>query len=168
MTDPEDGRRRAVAFVVAHGDELSANRARALGGQGDAQAAIAMLPGCAEGAAPRVGELLRSIGVLDELRALDSPESERCCARLSGVQGEDGCWADGTRASEGERIFATGMLAGHLAKSPFVRQSTLEAAADYLAARWDPSLVKGSAWGATAAYLHCFALVRHDDADAIL
>jgi hypothetical protein len=41
-------------------------------------------------------------------------------------------------------------------------------AADYLAARWSPDRVKGSAWGANAAYFHCFALVRHERADAIL
>lgn len=168
MTDWQDVRSRAVAFVVERGDDLSAHRANALAGRGDAQAAIALLPGCREGAEPRVGELLRSIGVLDELRALDSRESERCCASLGRRQADDGSFADDASAGEGERIFATGMIAGYLAKTPFVRQSTLAAAADYVAALWDPSRVKGAAWGATAACFHCFALVRHEEADAIL
>ena len=168
LTEVTRARARAAEFVVSHGDELCAHRARALTQQQDAGPAIRLLPGCRDGARPRVGELLRSIAILDELHALGSAAAERCCAELARSQSEDGAWSDSAAAGEKERIFSTGMIAGHLAKTQFVRQSALDAAADYLAARWDPDRVKGAAWGATSAYLHCFALVRHRDADAIL
>jgi hypothetical protein len=60
------------------------------------------------------------------------------------------------------------MAAGYLAKTPFARDSTLAAAADFLAARFSPERVKGSAWATNAAYFHCFSLVRHEQSDGIL
>jgi hypothetical protein len=108
------------------------------------------------------------LGILDDLRCLNATPVERACEHLAAAQQGDGSWSDRPSAPEDERIFATGMVAGYLAKTPFVRQSILASAADYLAERWDPDRVKGAAWGANAAYFHCFALVDHEQADAIL
>ncbi len=112
--------------------------------------------------------LLRLLGIFGDLRCTNAAPVERACDSLAASQRSDGSWSDRSSAAEDERIFATGMIAGYLAKTPFVRQSTLASAADYLAGRWSPDLVKGSAWEANAAYFHCFALVRHEQADAIL
>ena len=158
--------RRAAAFVASAGDEISIARARALVGTQPASAVVDLLRDAGHEAS--VGRSLRMLGILDDLRCGNATFAERACDGLAASQQSDGSWSDGARAAEDERIFATGMIAGYLAKTPFVRQSTLAAAADYLAARWTPDRVKGSAWAANAAYFHCFALVRHEQADAIL
>jgi hypothetical protein len=115
-----------------------------------------------------VGRLLRTLEILDDLRCANAAPVEHACESLTASQQSDGSWPNWESAAEDERVVATGMIAGYLAKTPFVRQSTLALAADYLVARWSPDRVKGSAWGANAAYFHCFALVRHEQADAIL
>jgi hypothetical protein len=117
---------------------------------------------------PRTAELLRTLAGLDDASALEGELSKRVCRWLAARQADDGSWSDGRQPSEEERIFTTGMVAGHLAKTPFVRHTSLAAAADHLFALWDPDRLKGSAWAATAAYSHCFALVRHNESDAIL
>jgi hypothetical protein len=108
------------------------------------------------------------LAVFDDLCCRELPPVEIACQMLARVQGRDGSWCNGASVAEDERIFSTGMIAGYLAKTPFVRKSTLDSAADHLASLWEPERVKGSAWGAIAAYFHCFSLVRHDRADAIL
>jgi len=115
-----------------------------------------------------VGRLLATLGILDDLHCSKKAPAERACAALAALQQRDGSWRGRGETAEGARIVATGMIAGYLAKTPFVRQATLTAAADYLAARFEPDLVKGCAWGVNAAYSHCFALVRHERADDIL
>jgi hypothetical protein len=158
--------RRSAAFVESAGDEIAIARARALVGAQPASSVVDLLLDV--GPETSVGRLLWTLGILDDLRCASATPVERACDGLAASQQSDGSWSDGASAAEDERIFATGMIAGYLAKTPFVRQSTLDAAADYLAARWSPDRVKGSAWGANAAYSHCFALVRHEQADAIL
>jgi len=157
---------RAVAFVESAGDEVAIGRARALIGTQSASVVVDLLRD--PGLEPSVGRLLRLLGILGDLRCTNAAPVERACDSLTASQQSDGSWSDRESAAEDERIFATGMIAGYLAKTPFVRQSTLASAADYLAARWSPDRLKGSAWGANAAYFHCFALVRHEQADAIL
>jgi hypothetical protein len=157
---------RAAAFVESAGDEIAIGRARALIGTQPASVVVELLRGPAFEAS--VGRLLRTLEVLDDLHCTNAAPVEHACESLTASQHSDGSWPDRESAAEDERIVATGMIAGYLAKTPFVRQSTLASAADYLAARWSPDRVKGSAWGANAAYFHCFALVRHEQADAIL
>jgi hypothetical protein len=158
--------RRAAAFVESAGDEIAIARARALVAVQPASVVVDMLRDAGHEAS--VARSLRMLGILDDLRCTNATPVERACDSLAASQRSDGSWSDGASAAEDERIFATGMIAGYLAKTPFVRQSTLAAAADYLAARWSPDRVKGAAWAANAAYFHCFALVRHEQADAIL
>jgi len=157
---------RAAAFVESAGDEVAIGRARALIGTQPASVVVELLRDFSS--EPSVGWLLRMLGILADLRCTNAAPIERACTCLAASQQSDGSWSDRASAAEDERIFATGMIAGYLAKTPFVRQSTLASAADFLAARWNPDRVKGSAWEATAAYFHCFALVRHEQADAIL
>ena len=158
--------RRAAAFVEAAGDEIAIGRARALIGTQPASVVVELLRD--PDPDPSVGLLLRTLGILDDLRCTNAAPIEFACDSLATAQQSDGSWSDRASAPEDERIFATGMIAGYLAKTPFARRSTLASAADYLAARWTPDRVTGSAWGANAAYFHCFALVRHEQADAIL
>jgi hypothetical protein len=157
---------RAAAFVESAGDEVAIGRARALIGAQSASVVVALLRD--PGVEASVGRLLRTLGILDDLRCTNAAPVERACDSLAASQQADGSWSDRESAADDERIFATGMIAGYLAKTPFVRQSTLASAADYLAARWSPDRVKGSVWEANVAYFHCFALVRHEQADAIL
>ncbi len=157
---------RAAAFVESAGDEIAIGRARVLIGKQPASVVVELLGDL--GPEPSVGRLLRMLGILSDLRCTNADPIERASNFLAASQRSDGSWSERGSAAEDERIFATGMIAGYLAKTPFVRQSTLASAADYLAARWSPDRVKGSAWEANLAYLHCFALVRHEQADAIL
>jgi len=157
---------RAAAFIESAGDEVAIGCARALIGAQPASAVVASLRNPGPEASP--GQLQRTLGIFDDLHCLNATPVERTCERLAALQQDDGCWSDRPSAAEDERIVATGMIAGYLAKTPFVRQSTLASAADYLADRWDPDRIKGAAWEANAAYFHCFALVHHEQADAIL
>ena len=157
---------RAAAFVEIAGDEVAIGRARALIGTQPASVVVKLLQD--PGFDASVARLLRTLGILDDLCCTNAALVERACDSLTASQQSDGSWSDRDSAAEDERVFATGMIAGYLAKTPFVRQSTLDSAAGYLAARWSPDRVKGSAWGANAAYFHCFALIRHEQADAIL
>jgi hypothetical protein len=156
----------AAAFVESSGDEIAIGRARALIGTQPAAVVVDLLAD--DSLEPSVDRLLRMLAILDDLRCTNAAPVESACNKLTVSQQSDGSWSEGAGAAEDERIFATGMIAGYLAKTPFIRQSTLALAADYLSARWSPDRVKGSAWGANAAYFHCFALVRHEQADAIL
>jgi hypothetical protein len=164
--DASAAMQHAAAFVESAGDEVSIGRARALIGTQPASAVVELLRDL--GPEPSVSRLLRTLGIFDDLHCMGATPIERACDRLAAAQQKDGSWSDRDGAPEDERIFATGMIAGYLAKTPFVRQPILASAADYLAARWDPDRIKGSAWGANASYFHCFALVRHEQADAIL
>jgi hypothetical protein len=157
---------RAAAFVESAGDEIAIGRARALMGTQPASVVVELLRD--PGLEASVGRLLRTLEILDDLRCTNAAPVEHACESLTASQQSDGSWPNRESAAEDERVVATGMIAGYLAKTPFVRQSTLASAADYLVARWSPDRVKGSAWGANAAYFHCFALVRHEQADAIL
>jgi hypothetical protein len=157
---------RAAAFVESSGDEIAIGCARSLIGTQPASVVVESLRD--PGLESSVDQLLRTLGILDDLRCTNATPVERACDSLTASQQSDGSWSDRESAAEDERIFATGMIAGYLAKTPFIRQSTLASAADYLAARWTPDRVKGSAWEANVAYFHCFALVRHEQADAIL
>jgi len=165
-TEVATAMQRAAAFVESAGDEVAIGRAQALIGTQSASVVVELLRD--SGLEASVSRLLLTLGILDDLRCMNAAPVERACDSLTVSQRSDGSWSDQERAAEDERIFATGMIAGYLAKTPFVRQSTLSSAADYLAARFRPDRIKGPAWGANAAYFHCFALVRHEQSDAIL
>ena len=178
MRDAAGACDRAVAFVDAVGDGFSAWRAAALVAGRPVQACplpddVVQRPdgsfaaSDSPGAEPAWGALLRVIGALDDVRALHLPVVERACAHLAATQVDDGSWGPAD-ASEDERIFFTGMLAGHFGKTRFARASMLAGAGDYIAERFSPERVQNFAWRAVAAYAHYFANVPHEAGDAVL
>jgi hypothetical protein len=153
LTAESEGLARSCALVVGAGERVS-----------EAMACLAE----SEHVAEHPFHLQRILESLETIGALGSGLAERICARLASQQRDDGTWSGGDPASEADDIVCTGMIAGHLAKTHFVRQRTLDSAATHLAKLWDPDRVKGDAWESTAAYFHCFSLVQHEGADAIL
>ncbi len=161
---------RGRAFVAARGGALERARAEALRAPERVPALVALLEGRLPGEAETLpGAALEVLAALDDARALEVPLAERVCRALAAAQEEDGSWALAPGDPPAERLVATGMLAGHLARSRFGRPEGLERAADFLGAHFSPERVKGGeAWGALAAYAHCFANVSHEASDGIL
>jgi len=158
-----ESQRRACEFVEAHGDALARLRAAALCG-GDAEAALAALD------APdlrRADALRRVLGVCDELRALRSPLARRALGVLESTQSDDGAFAEASLPLA-ERLQRTGELGGILARSPYGRPESLDAAGDFLARHFTPDLFQGFQWENIAAYAHYFANALHDGADEVL
>ncbi|MEM7409160.1 MAG: hypothetical protein AAF430_02860 [Myxococcota bacterium] len=158
----DDACAKALAYVDAHGDAASQQRARAILGEGSAQALLDAVSVDEED----VLALRRALGLADDLRAVSLGPVKGWCSALVRMQAEDGGWLPGTDLEA--RVFETGMIAGHLAKTPYVRPSVLDAAAQFLAEHWTVDRVQSGAWEAIAAYAHVFANTDHDDADAIL
>jgi hypothetical protein len=148
--------------VRAHGTALDRARAEALLGIAPAERVLAAL--AAEPAQHTLFDLQRLLGVCDDLRALHAPLVESACAQLGAAQGSAGAWSDGTA----DAVQATGMLGGYLAKTRFARVEMLQAAADFLVARWSPEVVQGLQWDNIAAYAHLFANFAHERSDEIL
>jgi hypothetical protein len=153
---------RAFDFVVAHGDALAVARARALVDEATNREVLPLL-----GEAPDTTDLPaceRALWLCMDLRLLASPFARALGRALASVQGEEGAWrAPG--ADDDEVVRCTGMLAGCLARSPFVRPETLEAAGDFLAAHWDPDRVSNGRLADLRAHALFFANALHDRAD---
>ena len=153
---------RAAVFVARRGDALARLRAEALLGRADPTEVVARL-------APASGDpasLRAALEVCDDLRALGDPRVGEWVAALAGAQDPDGGFALGLPLEE--RLFETGMIAGHIAKTRYARPESLAAAGDFLSAHWDPDLVRAGSWNAIAAYAHFFANAAHDAGDAVL
>jgi hypothetical protein len=153
---------RAAAFVGARGDRLAQLRAAALVGRASPRDVVASL----EPVPSHVASLREALEACDDLRALADPRAESFAAQLAHAQADDGGFAPDLPLEA--RLFETGMIAGHLAKTRVVRIDRLDAAADFLARHWSPDRVQGGSWRAIAAHAHCFANVDHDASDAIL
>jgi hypothetical protein len=166
-TEVSQAHERAMSFLMAESDGLRRVCAQVVGGGQKPADALARLIET-EPVAERPAECQRILETLDTIGALGSELGERVCTRLTSQQRENGAWSGVEPDSEASEIFSTGMIAGYLAKTHFVRRRTLESAADHLSTLWDPDRVKGDAWESTAAYFHCFSLVQHESADAIL
>ncbi len=167
MIETSQARERAMAFLMAESEGLARSCALVVGGGEKPTDALARLVE-SEQIAEQATHWQQILESLDSIGALGSGLAERTCARLSSQQRENGTWCGVEPISEASEIFCTGMIAGYLAKTHFVRQRTLDSAANHLATLWDPERVKGDAWESTAAYFHCFSLVQHEAADAIL
>jgi hypothetical protein len=153
---------RAASFVDVHGDALARARAAALVGRAPASDAVAQLAPARSDAA----SLRHALEICDDLRALGDPRAAEWAEQLVPHQAGDGGFASGLALEA--RLFETGMIAGHLAKTRSARPALLHAAADFLAGHWTPDRVQGGSWRAIAAYAHCFANADHDESDAIL
>ena len=153
---------RAARFVAAHGDELARGRAAALTGRAAVADVVARL-------APEHGDagaLRAALEVCDDLRALGDLRVREWSEALVRLQHGDGGFAPELPLDA--RLFETGMIAGHLAKSRYARPELLSAAGDFLARHWTPDRVQSGSWCAIASYAHCFANLDHDDSDAVL
>jgi len=151
---------RAAAYVDAHGDALARLRAAALlGDEGSGRVLETLAPDDAP-------SLRRALAIADDLRALAHPRVRDWAERLASACADDGGWSPG--APLDERLFETGMIAGHLAKTRWVRPELLAGAGDFLARYWSPDRVQGRRWSAIAAHAHLFANADHDAADAVL
>lgn len=174
MSGASQASERAAAFLDAHADELEARIAAVLVAERPLSDGLVALDALQQpdggfsqrpGGPAGVAATLRGLGLLDDLRALDAPSAERACGWLERAQARDGSWGEGPTQ---ERVFATGMLAGHLAKTRCVRPHTLESAGAYLARHWAPERVQGPDWPAIAAFAHFFANAPHELADQAL
>jgi hypothetical protein len=110
----------------------------------------------------------RALAALVQVGVMRGAVVERAAQYLVGAQRPDGRWEPAGGACEDAAIEATGRSAGVLARTPCVRLQTLDAAADWLAARFAPERVQGFAIGALGAYAATFANVAHEASDAIL
>jgi len=157
--DPRQALARARSFVAARGDERSRRRLDVALGQAPREALgdVGWRP--AEGVA----------GALAALSSLDLAGGRALPALLAWIeeaQVPDGSWSARPDAPEPERLVATGLLAGFLAKTSAARPRCLERAGVFLAARWGPERVQGGDFGAIAAYAHWFANAPHELSDA--
>ena len=126
------------------------------------EGALAPLRG--EGGADEASTL-RALECLDGLGMLDHPLPERACAYLCEAQAADGGWGEG---DEDARIAATGRAAGLMAKTPFVRRSTLGRAERFLVERWSVERVQGPSYEPILAYAHLLTQFPSESADEIL
>jgi hypothetical protein len=111
-------------------------------------------------------DALHVLVLLDEARALGSPDAERAVRTLEAEQLEDGSWAPEPGAGEEARIAATGLAAGLLARTVCARPAPLRRAGDFLAARFRPERVQDGRFGLLSAYACWLANARPDLADA--
>lgn len=155
-----DGAARAAEFVAASGTPAERAALAAFTGRGGVDQVADVL-------GPPPGDLAGFRGALrlfDDLGALEHPLVERMVRDLERLQAEDGHWG----GDADDAIFETGTLGGHLAKVPSASAGLLDAASDWLAARFSPERVQGFQWRGVAAYAHVFANRPHAAADEIL
>ena len=151
---------RAASFIEAHGDATARLRADALLGRADADQVLARLaPDC-------TASLARALAIGDDLRALSDAHVRGWTERLAASCAPDGGWEHGAPLEV--RLFTTGMIGGHLAKTRWARSEVINGAADFLARHWTPDRVQGGSWRAIAAHAHLFANTDHELADAVL
>jgi len=172
VTDVRAACQRGLAFVENAGSDLDAWCGRALLCDSPLRdealhEEIRDAANDASAIGTAIARSLRIVGALDDLRALELAPGRAICAALESCQAADGSWG-AAGSSEDERIFATGMLGGHFAKTRYARASMLDGAAEYLVERFGPERVQGGNWPAIAAYAHLFANLPHEEADAVL
>lgn len=110
---------------------------------------------------------LEALALLSDARALHAAYVEPVAVHLQQVQRDDGSWGDPSAALD-DRLFATGMLAGFLGRTRFVRPIVLQDAGDFLGPLWTPDRVEGGAWPVRTAFAQFFTNVHHDLADEAL
>lgn len=160
--------RRGIAFVERSGSDVDRLLAARLAGDGGSEPlanACAKELGAAAAANPE--RAWRWLARLADGRSLHVPVVESLCRALEAQQADDGSW-QGADAALDARLVTTGLLTGHLARTPFARPESLERAADFLAEHFAPERVKEGAWWTLAAYAQSFANFPHDASDAIL
>jgi hypothetical protein len=182
---------RGLGFVEAHGDALCVLRAHVIlqarpveeatdaiaqrqaadGSFAPLGLAAAGAPGLREEAArglpePLLGSL-EALVALAGLSALTHPSVGALARYLGGVQGADGSWGrDDGPASD--RLYLTGMLAGLLGRTRYVRPEVLDEAGSFVAELFSPERVEERDWRSLVAFGVFFTGVHHDLADGAL
>lgn len=154
----------ACAFVARNGDALALARARARQDRSRSPALLALL------AELDVGSLRareRLLWLCSDAGLLRSDLARGLARALTREQGDDGAWR-AAEMDEDEALRCTGRIAGCLARSPFARPETLDAAGDCLARSWDPDRVSNGRLADLHAYALFFANALHDASDEIL
>jgi hypothetical protein len=169
---------RARGFVAVRGAELARLRADVVAGEAPVEAMIALV-GSRQLASGAVGPLEggggagigssdRALVLLDELRALHAPCAGRAAAWLASRQATDGSFSPCEGADDDTRLLFTASLATRLARSHRVRQSVLDAAGDWIAARFSVERVQRGDWEGIASLFPFFADQPSELADAAL
>jgi hypothetical protein len=115
-----------------------------------------------------VESTVAALGYLEVVRRLDLPLVERAVAFLSAQQREDGSWCAAGGAGQEERLVLTGAACGILAKTPWVRDSVLRGASQYLESLWTAERIQVSGYDAIVAYLRVMTSFPTDLADQVL
>ena len=177
---------RGWTFIDRHGDDMARLRARMLLGAQPVEAGLkAVEEACLKGAGfvplglgrqgaaglvelaedsptqPWLGPL-ESLIFLSDLDALGSPVVGMIAEYLTSLQAEDGGFGVASD-SETQRVFATGLVAGHLARTRVVRPEVLSQASHFMSSAWSPSAVSGRAWSTLAAFGCWFSSVGDQD-----
>lgn len=182
---------QGLGFVERNGDEFALLRAHVIlearsrddalaqiAGRQDADGGFPLL-GLAAGGGPGLYEasrrglsetllgMLEALVVLADLSALSHPCLEATAHCLSGLQLDDGSWG---RSDENaaDRLFATGMLAGLLGRTRFVRPEILEGASAFMDERFSPEGVEEGDWSTLVSFGVFFTGVVHDLGDEAL
>ncbi len=159
---------RGVAFIERTGSELDRLLAARIAGQGGSEPLASACAKDLDGSqAQDPDRAWRWLARLADGHSLHVPVVEALCRGLEATQREDGSWQGADAALEA-RLVTTGLLCGHLARTPFARPEALEHAADFLAEHFKPERVKEGAWWNLAAYAQAFANFPHDASDGIL
>ncbi len=179
MSGAAEAADRAVAFVRAHGNDLSRLRLDVVLGVAPAVTVRDALRerqrpdgsfgplGGAAAAADALAATLEAVAVLDDLHELVGAETEAAVSWLVSQQETDGSWRRG-EPCETRSVVLTGLIGGYLAKTPFASSAALESAGRFLGERWSPDRVSGGAYGPLVAFTHFFAITPHELGDAAL
>lgn len=119
---------------------------------------------------------LEAMLIAGDAKALHAPWVERGARFFEANQRGDGSFFEGLETGENAdsvagrdaRVFWTAMIAGILGRTPFVRHDLLDAAGDFLAARFEPEAVENDGYSALLGYSHFFTNVAHDLSDEAL
>ena len=115
---------------------------------------------------PIAGTLL-SLSRLADLRGLHGPGVERAVRFLASSQLEDGSWGRSGPSAD-LRLFATGMLAGILGRTPYARPHVLAQAGSFIAIAEPHERIERDGWPALAAFARFFTNVQHERGDELL
>jgi hypothetical protein len=119
------------------------------------------------GGACNLGSTVEALEMLGALGRLDGPAGEEAARFAMTVQEEDGSWG-ALESGDAARLDLTALVCGQLARTPFVRHSTLVRAANWLAARWSVELAQEGRYEILTGYLVALSSFPSEGADEAL
>ncbi len=112
---------------------------------------------------------LEALLMAADARAMHADWVETAVRFVEAQQSSDGAFRVGSAAAAPDSdLFWTGMLGGVLGRTPLSRTGPLEAAGEFVAARFDPERVEHDGYPELLACAHFFTNVAHDTADEAL